>query len=112
MEAREIYIEFLALELLVMNKATSGEQDPELLSRFNALLEERFPKTLRYMEENLNRNGERPAVENIKTVAWAEARSFGEDGGTGKVSGRWTASEITADINDCLREAVKRAGLA
>lgn len=54
-EAKERYIRFLELELRLMKNASEGTVDPDLLTAFNSLLDESFPRTKAYLEKKRQR---------------------------------------------------------
>ena len=110
-EAREKYIRFLELELRVMKSASEQVIDPELLGEFKALLEASFPRTLSYMETKLPTDAADSLTEDIRALAWAEARAVPGQEGSAFVEGSWTEREISEDINECFRLARSRAGL-
>lgn len=109
--ARERYVEFLELELRVMENAAEGTVDPALLDRFNKLLEERFPRTRLYMEKKLNTDAGGGLTDEIRAIAWAEARAVPDGSGHARVPGAWTESQISDDMNECFRAARERAGI-
>ncbi len=109
--ARERYIEFLELELKVMKKASEGAVDPALLEKFNELLEDGFPRTKLYMEKKLSTDAGYGLTDEIRAIAWAEARAVPDGSGHARVPGAWTESQISDDINECFRIARERAGI-
>lgn len=110
-EARERYVRFLELELRIMKNASSGDVDEQLLSEFGSLLDRHFPRTMLYMRKKLASDMAGGLTDEIRAVAWAEARSVPDEAGQARVHGPWTESEISDDINDCFREARERAGV-
>jgi len=109
--AMELYIKFLQLELLIMKNASRETLDPELLSEFNTLLEESFPRTLLYMRKKIASDVAQGLTDEIRAFAWAEARALPDSSGQARVSGSWTESQISEDINECFKVARERAGL-
>ena len=110
-EARERYIRFLELELLVMDLASRGEADGSVLAELNALLKEHFPRAADYIRKKLECSRYADAFDAVSTVAWAEARSVADESGVGHVPGGWTTGEIAADIRSCWSEARGRLDL-
>lgn len=110
-EAKERYIRFLELELRLMKNASEGTVDPDLLTAFNGLLDESFPRTKAYLEKKLASDVAGSLRDEIRAVAWAEARALPGREGQAKVSGAWTQNQISDDISECFRVARKRAGL-
>jgi hypothetical protein len=110
-EARERYIEFLELELRVMKNASEGTIDPALLERFNRLLDEWFPRTRLYLEKKISADAGGGLTDEIRAIAWAEARALPDGSGHARVPGAWTESQISDDINECFKAARRRAGL-
>lgn len=110
-EARERYIRFLELELLLMDRASHGRKDEALLSEMNGLLEEHFPRASGYIRWKLEEGSNGDVFESVGTIAWAEARSITDEAGVGRVPGGWTPEEIAADIQSCFDEALGRVGL-
>lgn len=108
---REKYIRFLELELKIMKNASTGDVDERVLTEFNVLLERQFPRTMLYMRKKLPLDVAGGLTDEIRAVAWAEARAVPDESGQARVHGPWTESEISDDINDCFREARERAGL-
>ena len=109
-EARERFIEFLELELSLMECASSGTFDPDVLAEFNSLLEVSFPRTRAYIEKKLDSDMSVEIFNELSTFAWAEARSQPDAGGQSQVVGTWTEGEIAQDINDCFEVARRRRG--
>lgn len=109
-EARERYIEFLELELRVMKNASEGTFDPALLDRFNRLLDEWFPRTRLYLEKKLSADAGGGLTNEMRAIAWAEARAVPDGSGQARVPGAWTESQISDDINECFRVARGRSG--
>ncbi len=107
--ARETYIRFLELELGIMKNAAEGIVDAALLQEFNALLQESFPRTKRYLESRLGTDFTDGLTEEIRAIAWAEARSVPGEDGKAKVAGEWTEAKIGEDMNECFRIARERA---
>ncbi|HEY5531249.1 MAG TPA: hypothetical protein VIK22_04550 [Candidatus Anoxymicrobiaceae bacterium] len=107
--ARETYIRFLELELGIMKNAAERIVDAALLQEFNALLQESFPRTKRYLESKLGTDVTDGLTEEIRAIAWAEARSVPEEDGKAKVAGEWTEAQIGEDMNECFRIARERA---
>ena len=110
-ESRERYIRFLELELKIMKNASLGTVDPELLSEFDSLLEESFPRTMLFITKKLAIDIAGGLTDEIRAVAWAEARAVPDECGQARVVGAWTSGEISEDINDCFRVARQRSGL-
>ncbi len=110
-EARERYVRFLTLELELMRNASAGTVDTSVLEEFNSLLEEHFPRTRRYIEGRLSSGVPGGLTDEIRAVAWAEARARPDETGQAKVEGAWTEDEIARDMNECFRLARERAGL-
>ncbi|MHB8893844.1 MAG: hypothetical protein ACYC99_01525 [Candidatus Geothermincolia bacterium] len=110
-EQRERYVQFLTLELRVLKSAAGGEVDPELLSEFSALFEASFPRTRAFIESRLPRDPAKGFSDEIRAVAWAEARATPAGSSEAVVPGEWTREQIARDINDCFQEAKERAGL-
>lgn len=109
-EARERYLEFLQYELRLVTAAALGEADMDHVWRFSAFLREYFPRTNEFILRKAERDPQRAFSDEVRMVAWAEARSVQEGGGAG-VKGEWTAGEISDDINECFTEARRREGL-
>jgi hypothetical protein len=110
-EARERYIKFIELELSVLKTTAGGAPDPDAIAEFDYLLKAWFPRTRVFIESRLEND---PAVgfsDEVRTVAWVEARAVPAAGAQAAVPGAWTESEIASDINDCFREARRRLGL-
>jgi hypothetical protein len=110
-ERRELYIGFLSLELKVMSSAANGELDGIALGELNELMNRSFPRTKAFIESRLPTDPARGFSDEVRTVAWAEARSVPSDGAHTRVAGEWTRDEIARDINDCFAEARDRTGL-
>lgn len=110
-EAKELYVRFLELELAIMKNAARGTVEPVVLEEFNALLVEHFPRTMLYIEKKITIEVAGGLTDEIRAVAWAEARARPDEGGQARVSGAWTESEISADMDECFRLARERAGL-
>lgn len=110
-EAREMYIRFLELELEIMKNAAAGTVDEKVLSDFNILLEKHFPRTLLYVQKMLSSDVAGVLTDEMRAVAWAEARAVPDESGQARVHGPWTESEISEDMNECFREARERSGL-
>lgn len=110
-EQRERYVEFLTLELLVMKSAAAGDLDEMALLKLNALMQEWFPKTKAFIESRLPRDPARGYSDEVRAVAWAEARATATRGGKTLCVGEWTEDEIARDINECFSEARERAAL-
>jgi hypothetical protein len=110
-EARQRYIKFIELELAVLKNAAEGAPDPDAIAEFDSLLRAWFPRTRAFIESRLENDPAGGFSDEIRTVAWAEARAVRTAGAQATVPGSWTEIEIAADINDCFREARKRVGL-
>lgn len=110
-EARERFIEFLELELSLMECASSGTFDSDVLAEFNSLLEGSFPRTRAYIEKKLGSDMSVEIFNELNTFAWAEARAQPDANGHSQVVGTWTESEIAQDINDCFEVARRHRGL-
>ena len=110
-EARQSFIRFLELELLVMKGAADDRIDPAVLGEFNDLIASSFPRTNAFIEKRLAGELSGGLSDETRMVAWAEARSVAGGDGKARVPGAWTEEEIAGDINDCFREARDRSGL-
>lgn len=107
-QSKERYLRFLQLTMLLEKKANEGAADPVLLEEMDTLLKEHYPRTLEYIERRLEEGPAGPAGDMVRSIAWAEARSVSDGGRKARVPGEWTAGEIAADIDECLKEAVRR----
>lgn len=110
-EERERYIRFIELELLVMKSAAAGGLDADLLAEFNAFIYQCFPKTRAFIEARIASDPAKGFSDEIRAVAWAEARAGGTGTSRAVVGGEWTEKEIASDINDCFATARKRASI-
>jgi hypothetical protein len=110
-EARESYIRFLELELLVVKRASEDRLSPTLLNEFDRMIRSEFPRTSAFIGKKMAEGVEGGISDEIRTFAWAEARSERGEGKEAKVRGRWTPEEVSEDINECFREAARRADL-
>jgi len=110
-EARERFVRFLELELLVVKGASDDRLDPAVLGEFNDLLASSFPRTTAFIHRRLVGELSGGLSDETRMVAWAEARSVAGDDGKAHVPGAWTGEEIAGDINECFREARSRSGL-
>lgn len=110
-DARERYIKFLELELLVLKSASEGSPEAGVLAEFDALLREWFPRTRAFVDTRLAADPAAAFSDEVRTVAWAEAHAVPTGGASLVVPGSWTEQEIADDINTCFREARERAGL-
>lgn len=106
---RERFVEFLKLEIEVLRSAAGGSADKELLARYEAFLKECFPRTRAFIESRLPEDPAGGFSDEIRVVAWAEARAAREGSTRAEVPGTWTKDEIARDINECFREALGRA---
>jgi hypothetical protein len=109
--ARDRYIRFIELELRVLKSASEGRPDPDAIAEFDHLLRDWFPRTKAFIESRLANNQAGGFSDEVRTVAWAEARAVPAGGTQSAVPGSWTEQEIADDINSCFREARKRVGL-
>ena len=109
-EERERFIRFLELELRVLQVASRGGLDPDLLGEMNELLTRWFPRTGLFIESRILRDPSLGFGDEVAAVAWAEARAGGE-GGQARVPGVWTEREIADDISECFRVAREQAGI-
>ncbi len=89
-QARETYIRFLELEIQLMRNASEGRVDDELLERMTSLLSSSFPRTRAYLEKKLEGDVAALVSGELRTMAWAEARSRPGEGGQASVPGTWT----------------------
>lgn len=110
-QQRERYIEFLTLELRLMRSAADGELDESALRELDRLVSERFPRTRTFIESRLPDDPARGFSDEVRAVAWAEARAVAEGAEEARVEGEWTEEEIARDINECFSEARARAGV-
>jgi hypothetical protein len=108
-ERRGLYIEFLELELRVMKSAAEGVMDEGVLGELNDLMNGSLPRTKAFIESRLPRDPARVFSDEVRTVAWAEARSVPSGENEARVTGEWTRAEIASDINECFAEARRRA---
>lgn len=109
--AMERYIRFLELELLIMKNASEDTMDLELLGEFSNLLQEWFPRTMLHMQRKVAGDVAGGLTDEIRAVAWAEARALPDSSGQARVPGSWTESQISKDMNECFKVARERAGL-
>jgi hypothetical protein len=109
-EARERYVRFLELELKVMRSASSRDVDRELLAELGSLITRSFPKTKAFIDSRMPGDPAAGFSDEVRAVAWAEARAT-RGGDVARVPGEWTEREIASDINECFREARRRAGV-
>lgn len=107
-EARERFVRFLELELMLVGCSSLEDVDPEILAEFDTLLTDCFPRTLAFFEDKVSEDPNEGLTDAASIVAWAEARSLSVDGEKAKVPGEWTEGEIAEDINGCFRIAVRR----
>jgi hypothetical protein len=110
-EARERYIDFLELELRVLKSASEGSPDPAVLSEFDRLLGAWFPRTRAFIESRVGSDPAGGFSDEVRTVAWAEARAVPSGDSAAVVPGNWTERQIGEDINACFLEARRRTGL-
>ncbi|HEY5494348.1 MAG TPA: hypothetical protein VIK15_07120, partial [Candidatus Anoxymicrobiaceae bacterium] len=84
---------------------------PELLAELTRLLDDFFPRTKAFITSRLASDPAGGFSDEVRAVAWAEARSVpsGDDGS--RVPGQWTEKEIAANINECFAEARRSVGL-
>ena len=109
-EERDRFIRFLELELQVVQVASRGGLDPDLLSELNELLIQWFPRTSLFIESRILRDPSLGFGDEVAAVAWAEARAGGV-GSEARVAGVWTRQEIADDIVECFRVARERSGV-
>lgn len=107
--SRSNFIKYLEYELLISECASKGTIDSELLEEFSGFLSIMFPLTNAYILEKTKDPEAKVSVDDIKAVAWAEARSSRKENGKTGVQGDWTRSEILEDIEECLAIARKNA---
>ncbi|HEY5527434.1 MAG TPA: hypothetical protein VIK02_07625 [Candidatus Anoxymicrobiaceae bacterium] len=110
-EERERYIRFIELELLVMKSAAAGGLDADLLAEFNAFIGQWFPRTRAFIESRLASDPASGFSDEIRAVAWAEARAGQPGTPRASVPGEWTPEEIARDINECFSAARERADI-
>lgn len=109
--AGERYVRFLEMELDVMKSAAEARMDTALLAEFNDFMTRWFPKTKAFIASRLATDAQGSISDEVRVVAWAEARSAPSGGSGARVPGEWTEDEISADINECFAKARRGVGL-
>jgi hypothetical protein len=110
-DARERYVRFLELELLLMDRVSRGELDTAVLEELNELLRSSFPRAADYIRRKLETGSREDAFNEVNSAAWIEAHSVADGEGGRRLSGKWTQKEIAEDIKSCFDEARRNVGL-
>lgn len=105
--SRDNFIKYLEYELRVSECASKGTIDSELLEEFKGFLSIMFPLTNDFILEKMKNQKTVVSADDIRTIAWAEARSNRKENGKAGVQGDWTRGEILEDIEECLSIAKK-----
>ncbi len=109
--SRMLFIRYLTLELLLMEKISKGHDPTALVNELEDILTNHFPRSASFIKKKLRSADPEAVFNEARVVVWAEARSRNERGGRAVVEGKWTPKEIADDINECFREARRRLNL-
>ncbi len=109
--SRILYVRYLELELMLMEKASKGQDATALVNELDNLLRRHFPRSAAFIKRRLDSGDPAAVLNEARFVVWAEARSRTNKAGRAVVEGKWTKKEIAEDINDCFREAKERLRL-